>query len=117
MLSYCGSRAAYLASRNPPTSASFCAIGAAQSVSRAVAALPAKRDAALAWCSASAARIRVFDGTQPILTQVPPMVPAPISATSAPSSLARIAAENPADPAPITTRSGVERRFDDTAQQ
>src|SRR3546814_8911859 len=47
----------------------------------------------------------VLDGTQPTLTQVPPMVPWPISATLAPSSAAAMAAENPADPAPTTARS------------
>jgi hypothetical protein len=54
------------------------------------------------------ARIKFFDGTQPVLTQVPPIVPCPISATRAPSSAAVIAAEKPADPAPmIATSYGV----------
>ena len=35
----------------------------------------------------------------------PPMVPPPVSTTWAPSSAAVMAAENPADPAPITARS------------
>ena len=37
--------------------------------------MPAKRAAACALCSVSAARIRVFDGTQPMLTHVPPIMP------------------------------------------
>src|SRR5262249_21419943 len=53
------------------------------------------------------ARISVFDGTQPILTQVPPMTPWPIRATCAPCSAAVIAAEKPADPAPTTAISNV----------
>jgi hypothetical protein len=56
-------------------------------------------------CSASVARIRFFDGTQPVLTQVPPIVPCPTSATRAPSSAAVIAAENPAEPAPTIAMS------------
>src|SRR3546814_11590366 len=55
--------------------------------------------------TASIARIRVFDGTQPTLTQVPPMMPWPMRATWAPASAAVMAAENPAEPAPITARS------------
>ena len=39
------------------------------------------------------------------ITQVPPMVPCPIRATSAPSSAAEMAAEKPAEPAPTTARS------------
>jgi hypothetical protein len=46
-----------------------------------------------------------LDGTQPTLTQVPPIVPWPISATRAPCSAAVIAAEKPAEPAPMTARS------------
>jgi hypothetical protein len=42
---------------------------------RADAEIPEKRWAVLAWWSVSVARIKVFDGTQPVLTQVPPMVP------------------------------------------
>ena len=65
----------------------------------------AKRDAARAWWSDSAARISVFDGTQPTLTQVPPIVPVPMRATWAPSSAPWMAAENPAEPAPTTAKS------------
>jgi hypothetical protein len=39
------------------------------------------------------------------LTQVPPIVLYPISATRAPSSAAVIAAEKPAEPAPMIARS------------
>ncbi|WP_280952043.1 hypothetical protein [Sinorhizobium sp. BJ1] len=43
-----------------------------------------KRTAARALCRVSAARISVFGGTQPTLTQVPLMVPLPSRATWAP---------------------------------
>ncbi len=49
--------------------------------------------------------MRVLLGTHPTLTQVPPMVPASTMATVAPSSAARMAAANPAEPPPITIRS------------
>jgi hypothetical protein len=45
------------------------------------------------------------------------MVPSPIKATFAPNSLALIAAENPADPAPMTTRSGFLGAAFELAQQ
>ncbi len=61
---------------------------------RAPLSMPANRVCAtLAWCTASVARINAFEGTQPILTQVPPIVPYPMSATCAPCSAAVIAAE------------------------
>ena len=44
-------------------------------------------------------------GTQPVLTQVPPVRDASTTATRAPSSAALRAADVPAGPAPITTRS------------
>jgi hypothetical protein len=46
--------------------------------------MPAKRAATRALWSVSTARIKVFDGTQPILTQVPPIAPLLMSATCAP---------------------------------
>src|SRR5260370_13475485 len=49
-----------------------------------------------------AALISIFEGTQPILTQVPPVVPRSTIATSAPSSWRRIAAAKAAPPLPIT---------------
>src|SRR3546814_7060975 len=70
------------------------------------ASMPLNRiGAALAWWMLSTARIIALEGTQPTLTHVPPMVPAPMTATSAPCSTAVMAAENPADPPPMTTRS------------
>ena len=44
-------------------------------------------------------------GTQPVLTQVPPMRAASSTTTLAPSSAARSAAAVPAGPAPITATS------------
>jgi hypothetical protein len=56
-------------------------------------------------CARCAARIMIFEGTQPTLTQVPPKVPRSMSVTSAPSSAARIAQANAAPPLPmIATR-------------
>src|SRR5260370_42534275 len=95
----------YFACRSEETSASLPRLTARQSATRASALIPPKRAAAAAWCNPSVARIRFFDGTQPVLTQVPPIVPCPINATRAPSSAAVIAAEKPADPAPMTARS------------
>ena len=54
---------------------------------------------------ASAARIKVFDGTHPMFTQVPPNVPFSAIAARAPSSAPLLAAANPADPPPPITRS------------
>ena len=65
----------------------------------------AMSEAVLAWRTASVALISALEGTQPTFTQLPPIVPWPISATRLPASAAVIAAENPADPAPITARS------------
>src|SRR3546814_14608766 len=77
----------------------------AQSPSWMLPPRPGKRVAARPPCTASAARINVLDGTQPTLTQVPPITPWPISATFAPSSAALIAAEEPAEPAPTPAPS------------
>jgi hypothetical protein len=43
----------------------------------------------------------IFDGTQPVLTQVPPTVPDSMIVTMAPSSAARNAAANEAEPLPM----------------
>jgi hypothetical protein len=53
-----------------------------------------------------AARIMILDGTQPTLTQVPPMVPRSISVTCAPCSTAFSAAAIAAPPLPMTTCNG-----------
>ena len=95
----------YFACRSEETSASLPRTTVCQSSTRPSARIPRNRAAARASCSASVARIRFFDGTQPVLTQVPPIVPCPISTTRAPSSAAVIAAEKPAEPAPTTARS------------
>src|SRR3546814_17951699 len=72
----------------------------AQSPSWMLPPRPGKRVTARPPCTASAARINVLDGTQPTLTQVPPITPWPISATFAPRSAAVTAAEQPAEPVP-----------------
>src|SRR3970040_2396015 len=53
-----------------------------------------------------AAGIRVFDGTQPTLTQVPPMTPRSIRVTVAPSSAAFSAAAIAPPPLPMTAIRG-----------
>src|SRR3546814_11486828 len=68
----------------------------AQSPSWMLPPRPGKRVAARPPCTASAARINALDGTQPTLTQVPPITPWPTTATFAPSSEAVLAAEQPA---------------------
>ena len=59
-----------------------------------------------AWAAAAAA-IRLLDGTQPTFRQSPPMAPRSISTTDAPSCTAPAATLRPAEPAPMTQRSGV----------
>ena len=76
-----------------------------QSTLCAQGSMPGNRAAAVPACTASPARIIALDGTQPTLTQVPPMVPCPTMATRLPASAALIEAENPAEPAPMTMRS------------
>jgi len=50
-----------------------------------------------------------LDGTHPVFTQVPPMVPRSIITTEAPESLAVIAAANAAPPEPMIARSKPDR--------
>ena len=52
-----------------------------------------------------AAASNVFDGTQPVFRQSPPMAPRSISTVSAPICAAPAATDSPPDPAPITHRS------------
>ena len=71
----------------------------------AVVAIPGNRAVSAAVCRASAAAIRAFDGTQPVLTHVPPKMPRSIMTTDLPSAVARIAAAIAAPPEPMTARS------------
>ena len=54
--------------------------------------------------AARAERIRAFEGTQPTLRQSPPSRCRSSNATRAPAPAAKLAAINPAVPAPTTTR-------------
>jgi hypothetical protein len=56
-------------------------------------------------CANSAPYTSSFLGTQPRITQVPPMRYSSATATRAPASEAMRAARTPPDPAPITNRS------------
>lgn len=67
--------------------------------------MPSKRSDRRPEWSGSTARIIASEGTHPTVTLVPPRVPWPTRATGAPASAGVIAAENPAEPAPITATS------------
>jgi hypothetical protein len=67
-----------------------------------VAAMPPSNGLSRRRWAIWAARIMILDGTQPTLTQVPPMVPRSISVTRAPCSTAFSAAAIAAPPLPMT---------------
>jgi hypothetical protein len=54
---------------------------------------------------ASAAASSAFDGTHPVFTQVPPVVPRSTITTRLPLLVAAMAAANAAEPEPMTARS------------
>ena len=58
-----------------------------------------------ASCRAAAAASSALDGTHPVSTHVPPIVPRSIITTDAPASRAVIAAANAAPPDPVMARS------------
>jgi hypothetical protein len=58
-----------------------------------------------ASCRAAAAASSALDGTHPVFTHVPPIVPRSIITTEAPASRAVIAAANAAPPDPVMARS------------
>src|SRR5215469_4652793 len=70
----------------------------------ACVAIPGKRWLA-ASCRAAAAASSALDGTHPVFTHVPPIVPRSIIATDAPASRAVIAVANAAPPDPMIARS------------
>src|SRR5215467_13160825 len=67
-------------------------------------AIPGKGWRAAPWRAVAAAS-SALDGTHPVFTQVPPIVPRSIITTEAPASLAAIAAANAAPPEPAIARS------------
>jgi len=71
----------------------------------AAAAIPGNLSASTATWRASAPAISALDGTHPVFTQVPPMVPRSIIATDFPRTVAWMAAANAAPPEPMTARS------------
>jgi hypothetical protein len=56
-------------------------------------------------CRAAATASSALDGTHPVFTHVPPVVPRSIITTEAPTSRAVIAAANAAPPEPMIARS------------
>ncbi len=66
----------------------------------AAAITPSKGLVVRTWATC-AARRRIFDGTQPTFTQVPPVVPRSTIVTCAPPCLSRRAAAKAAAPLPM----------------
>ena len=103
---YSAARAAYFSLRSDPTSLSLPATMAGMSTGGASGrGRPGNRAASSVTWRASAAASRALEGTHPVFTQVPPMVPRSIITTRLPRVVARIAAANAAPPDPITARS------------
>ncbi|CAM7210185.1 hypothetical protein KLMIMMO101B1_29515 [Klebsiella michiganensis] len=92
----------YLAWRSSSTRACCWASSLLRSIAGTVAAMPLSNGLSRRKWAIWAARIMILDGTQPTLTQVPPMVPRSISVTFAPCSTAFSAAAIAAPPLPIT---------------
>ena len=74
-------------------------------MSEAIASASSFKAWPAAACRAAAAASSALDGTQPVFTQVPPVVPRSIITTDAPASRAVIAAANAAPPEPMIARS------------
>lgn len=92
----------YLAWRSSSTRACCWASSAVRWMVGVVAAMPPSNGLSRRRWAIWAARIMILDGTQPTLTQVPPMVPRSISVTRAPCSTAFSAAAIAAPPLPMT---------------
>jgi hypothetical protein len=93
-----------LSARIRCTRPAVAACRAAASTAPALVAMPGNRCSSATW-RASAAASSALDGTQPVLTQVPPTVPRSIITTERPIPRAAIAAANPAAPDPMTAKS------------
>jgi len=102
MLGLSAMRASYLTARSSSTLACCCARRALRSTFAAAADKPASKGLPARRCVTCAARIMILDGTQPTLTQVPPMVPRSMSVTRAPRSADVMAAAIAAPPVPMT---------------
>ncbi len=94
----------YLLARIAVTRSSLPPVSAAMSTGPACVVIPGKRWS-LASCRAAAAASSALDGTHPVFTHVPPMVPRSIITTDASASRAVIAAANAALPDPVIARS------------
>src|SRR2546428_2312653 len=82
---------------------SFCCTSAWKSISSAAGLRPGYRGCRASWTS-FAASIRFFEGRQPRLTQVPPMLLDSVITAVLPSSCARSAAAKAVEPEPSITR-------------
>ena len=92
----------YLAWRSSSTRPCCWASRRSRRIAGGVAWMPPSNGLARRRWAMWAARIMILDGTQPTLTQVPPMVPRSIRVTSAPCSTALRAAAIAAPPLPMT---------------
>ena len=92
----------YFARRSSSTRACCCASSRLRSIAGVLAAMPASKGLSRRMWATCAARIIIFDGTQPTLTQVPPIVPRSMRVTRAPRSAAFSAAAIAAPPLPMT---------------
>jgi hypothetical protein len=92
----------YFACRSSSTRERCCASRRAPLMTGVLAAIPPSKGLSRRRCATCAARIMIFDGTQPTLTQVPPIVPRSMSVTRAPRSAAFSAAAIAAPPLPMT---------------
>lgn len=82
----------------------MAACSAAASTGAALVVMPGNRCSRATW-RASAAANNALDGTQPVLTHVPPTVRCSIIATEWPLPRAAIAPANPAAPEPMMASS------------
>jgi len=92
----------YLACRSSSTRLCCWASKRVRSMAGLEAVMPASNGLSRRMCATCAARIMILEGTQPTLTQVPPIVPRSISVTRAPCSAVFNAAAIAAPPLPMT---------------
>ena len=107
MAGWASSTSWYLAWRSTSTRPCCCASRRSRRIAGVVAWMPSSNGLSRRRCAMCAARIMILEGTQPMLTQVPPRVPRSISVTLAPRSAAFSAAAMAAPPLPITATCGV----------
>lgn len=102
---YSAARSVYFSARISWTSLSLPSISASKATGPASVRMPGKRCPSSALRRASAAASSALDGTQPVFTHVPPVVPRSTITTERPLRRAAIAAANAPPPEPMTARS------------